>query len=236
MKAACASLLFALAATLTAALGLASGDISGTWVITKPINQLTTLSGQAPPLTNAALTQYRAHLAAAKKGDRSWDPVANCKPPGEPRTLLEMAWPFEIMQSEHRVDFLFQWNRLDRAVPIIAKQPDYQGPYYFGQSIAHWDVDTFVVEVMGEKPNTFLDPSGLPHGDDLQLTERFRLIDDGKTLEARIHVVDPATYSAPWDTVLTFRRLPAGTRIQEDVCIERLKLKDYATLDNSLEK
>jgi hypothetical protein len=79
-----------------------------------------------------------------------------------------------------------------------------------------------------------LDPSGLPRSEEMTLTERFRLTDAGTTLEARLHFEDPKTYTRPWDALLTFRRLPPGTRIVEDVCFERLKLDDYATLDNSL--
>lgn len=212
------------------------GNLSGTWANSTSVTALKTTDGVLPPLNAKGLALYNAHLAATKKGDRSWDPVAKCKPPGEPRTLIEMSWPFEIMQSDKRIDFLFQWNRLDRAIFMADKQElDALAPYYFGQSIAHWEGDTLVVSVIAVKPNTTLDAAGLPHSEDMELTERFRLI-DGNTLEARIHVVDPAFYTKPWDTILTFKRQPKGTRIVEDVCIERLKLNDYATLENSLVK
>lgn len=225
------------AASLTAH---AAGDISGTWEIAAPVNALRTDDGKLPPLKPAALVTYQAHLGANRKGDHSWDPVAKCKPPGEPRTFTEMSWPFEIMQSEHRIDFLFQWNRLDRAIEVTDKPGkqtlDNEAPYYFGQSQAHWEGDTLVVDVIGFKENTTLDAAGLPHTQDMELTERFHTADNGQKLVAQIHVVDTATYTQPWDTTLTFKRLPAGTRIREDVCFERLKLNDYATLDNSITK
>ncbi len=214
----------------------AAGDLSGAWVITAPVRSLQTLDGKMPPLTAAMRQQYQQYLAAAKRGDRSWDPVAKCKPPGEPRTLMESSWPFEIMQSTGRIDFLFQWNRLARSIYLLNEQPEFQGPYYFGQSIARWDGDTLVVQAIGFKDSTFLDASGLPHSDELQLTERFRVIDGGKTLEARIRFEDAKAFSQPWETRLTFKRLPAGTRIQEDSCLDRLKSDDYATLNNALVK
>jgi hypothetical protein len=193
------------------------------------------MDGAVPPLNPAAARQYSSHLAAARKHDRSWDPVARCKPPGEPRVLVEQAWPFELMQSQGRVDFLFQWNRLDRSVAIAATQAlDALAPFYFGQSIGRWEGDTLVVTAIAIKDSTFLDPSGLPHTDDMVLTERFRVVDAGQTLEVRLHIVDPQTYTQPWDARLTFRRLPVGTRIAEDVCVERLKLNQYATVANSL--
>lgn len=225
------------ACTLASPVVLAEGDISGTWMSGKPVTALKTAQGEAPPLKPEALAIHAARLAQARRGDRSWDPVAKCKPPGEPRTMLESSWPFEIMQSPQRVDFLFQWNRLDRAIAIAATlERDALAPFYFGQSNARWDGDTLVVNMIAQKDGTMLDASGLPHSEDMVLTERFRTIDGGRTLEARLHIDDPATFTRPWDTVLTFRRMPAGTRIVEDVCMERLKLDDYATLGNSLQR
>lgn len=232
----------ALCAVLGAALGVvaapafAVADLSGTWVVEKPVTTLKTIQGKLPPLNREALAVYRAHVAAGLKGDRSWDPVAKCKPPGEPRTLVQDGWPFELMQSEGRVDFLFQWNRLDRAITIGTPKQANAGPFYFGQPVAHWDGDALVVESTDFKENTTLDAAGLPHTEDMVLTERFRLVNGGKNLEARIHVSDPDTYTRGWDTLIRFKRMPAGTRIKEDVCFERLKLDDYATIDNSLVK
>ena len=227
-------------AALGAVLGMiampafAVADLSGTWVVEKPLTTMKTLQGKLPPLKPEALAVYKAHVAASRKGDRSWDPVSKCKPPGEPRTLVQDSWPFELMQSEGRVDFLFQWNRLDRAITIGTPKEANSGPYYFGQPVAHWDGGALVVEATDFKENTTLDAAGLPHTEDMVLTERFRVINGGKTLEDRIHVSDPDTYTRGWDTVIRFKRMPAGTRIKEDVCFERLKLNDYATIDNSL--
>jgi hypothetical protein len=221
-------------AIASSATAFGEADLSGTWVISKPVSAFMTVDGKLPPLQPKALATYNARLAATKKGDRSWDPVSKCKPPGEPRTFVQDSWPFELMQSPDRIDFLFQWNRLDRAVTINTPEETYQGPTYFGQSTAKWDGDTLVISTMGFKENTSLDPAGLPRTEDMKLTERFRLITGSKNLEARIHIEDPATYTQPWDTVLIFKRMPEGTRIKEDTCIERLKLNDFATMDNAL--
>jgi len=210
-------------------------SIAGVWQAISS-NKLVTTTGQIPPLNAAAAAQYRANLTAAAKGDYSWDPVAICKPPGEPRTLLQDRMPFEIAVSPVRVDFLFQWNRLDRIIGIVGKEPDYVGPYYFGASTAHWESDTLVVSVTGIKENTTLDAAGLPHTDSAVLTERFHTIDGGQKLEADIHVSDPATFTSAWDTKLLFKRLPDDTRIQEDVCMERKHLNAYSTIYNSVTK
>ena len=220
------------ALALAAPLAHAAG-IAGIWQAISP-NKILTTAGRLPPLLPEALAQYRADQAAAAKGDYSWDPVAICKPPGEPRTMLQDDMPFEIAVSPVRVDFLFQWNRLDRIIGIAGKEPDYVGPYYFGASTAHWEGSTLVASVTGIKENTTLDAAGLPHTDSAVLTERFHTIDGGQTLEADIHVSDPATYTRDWNTKLLFKRLPDDTRIKEDVCMERKNLNTYATIYNSL--
>jgi hypothetical protein len=67
---------------------------------------------------------------------------------------------------------------------------------------------------------TVMDSYGLPHSDDLIMTERYRLLGDN-VLENRMRFEDPETFSEPWETVVTYRRQSA--RLQEDVCLDRIK-------------
>jgi len=211
------------AGALIAPLLCAAGavDLSGVWKVAAPITALDTADGSAPPLRPAALAAYNAHKAAKARGDLSWDTAQICKPPGEPRTMFESAWPFEIVQTGNRVEFLYQWNHLTRLVPIQNQQDAFSGPWYFGQSVGHFEGQSFVVDDIGVNADTFLDSDGLPHSDNIHLSERFSLVDGGKSLEARIHIEDPATFTKPWDTILRFTRQPAGS-VAEDVCVTRL--------------
>jgi sugar lactone lactonase YvrE len=67
-------------------------------------------------------------------------------------------------------------------------------------------------------------PPGLPHSLDMHLTERWALGSDGNSPTAAFTIADAANYAAPWTTSLHFKRAPKGTGIQEDLCLERLKL------------
>jgi hypothetical protein len=49
-----------------------------------------------------------------------------------------------------------------------------------------------------------------------------RLLKDG-TLEDRMRFEDSKTFRAPWDTVVSYRKLPKGTEVREDVCLDRIK-------------
>lgn len=195
-------------------------NFSGIWRSVAPVAELRTVENQVPPLLDAA-----AKLHAARKLDKSWDGIAQCKPPGEPRIMGFEQRPFEIGQRSDRITFMFEWNRLVRSMPITTEQLKFTGPYYFGQSQAHWEGDVLVVDVEGVNEDTALDDSGLPHSDSIKLTERFRLIDGGARMEALIDVQDPLTFSKPWQTKLVFER-QKDERIQEDWCIERLGLQN----------
>src|SRR5262249_47783729 len=60
---------------------------------------------------------------------------------------------------------------------------------------------------------------GTPHTKQLHVIERFHLIEDGKVLEANIHVEDPGAFTMPWDAIQRFRQFEAAVR---QVPIERL--------------
>jgi hypothetical protein len=64
-----------------------------------------------------------------------------------------------------------------------------------------------------------VDGFGTPHTKQLHVVERFHLIEDGKVLEANIHVEDPGAFTMPWDAIQRFRQYEAAVR---RVPIERL--------------
>jgi hypothetical protein len=196
-------------------------DLSGVWKI-EPQPSIRTTRGEIPPLLPQARQIYEQRARARKTGDTSFDPAARCKPLGEPRILFEPG-SFEILQRPELITFLFQWNRMVRFVAMSQAQSEPLGPTYFGQSVGKWEGDSLVIDVIGIHATTLLDAAGLPHSEALHLTERFRL-EGRQSLEAKITIEDPKTYSRPWEIATEFRKQPARTRIPEDVCVERLKI------------
>jgi hypothetical protein len=51
------------------------------------------------------------------------------------------------------------------------------------------------------------------------VVERFHLIEDGKVLEATVHVEDPGAFTTPWDGIQHYRQYEAAVR---KMPIERL--------------
>lgn len=80
--------------------------------------------------------------------------------------------------------------------------------------------DTLVVETSALRDSTLIDNSGLPHSDELKITERLRLR-SADVLENRLRIEDPKTFTQPWETVVTYRRQQED--IRQDVCLDRIK-------------
>ena len=206
----------------------AAPDFDGVWQVVTPVTALATIDGKAPPLTAAAQRVYDQRRQKLQSGDRSFDTTQKCKPMGEPRTAYDPAGgPFEILQNPKEIVFGYTWNRMVRFAYVSAKPPDVIGPSYYGTATAAWHGGKLVIDAEGFHDTTLLDASGMPHTEDLKLIETYQLAEGGKILNETIRFDDPASFTAPWMTRISYRRLPPGTRIKEDVCIERLHVSGY---------
>jgi len=210
------------AAALVSVLSVARADppdLSGVWSVVHPPHALRTLDGALPPLTASARAVYEEHLKAAARGDRSFDGMNRCLPPGLPRLMLVQE-PFEILQKPKVLYFIFQLNRLPRRVYLGEALPTDPDPHWLGYSVAHWDGDALVIESAGFNDLTVLDDAGLPHSEDLHLTERYVLSADGKRLHARFTIEDPKTFTRPWMARAEYVKRP-GYEIPEEVCMDK---------------
>ncbi|HEY1899459.1 MAG TPA: hypothetical protein VGG49_06690 [Steroidobacteraceae bacterium] len=210
-------MLSALALTLAGASALAAPpDLTGVWLLAGHIGAVKTTDGDAPPLNAEAQALYDAHRKAAAHGDYTYDGVTRCLPPGLPRLML-MHEPFEILQRDKAIYFLHQINRLPRRAYLNEALPTDMDPHYLGYSVAHWDGDALVIESAGFDDSTLLDNAGLPHSENLHLTERYELSPDGKHLHLRYTIEDPKTFTKPWSAQADYTR-QSGTEITEEVC------------------
>jgi hypothetical protein len=201
--------------------GHAAADFAGAWVVTKYSPELITSDGKSPPLLPAADSLYGQRKALRAQGDESFDIVAShCGPPGMPRVMM-LPYAFEVVQNQNKLVFLFEWNRLYRRVDINEPSMNADDLQFTGRAVGHWDGDTLIVETT-DIDDTLLDAAGMPHSAQLKVTERLRLLKDG-TLENRMRFEDSKTFSAPWDTVVSYRKLPRGTQVREDICLDRIK-------------
>jgi hypothetical protein len=157
------------------------------------------------------------------------DPAARCLPPGIPRLVSFGLFPVQIVQTPQQIIILYEYGNVFRVIPLNAKHPDDAEPTYLGDSVAHWEGDTLVVDVTRFNDKTWLIGGGTFHSEDFHLTERYTRVDkDQINYEAVME--DPMVLTKPW-VYHTTMMLREGTRVREYVCAENnLELEHYEKL------
>jgi hypothetical protein len=146
------------------------------------------------------------------------DPEAHCASPGVPRITTIGLFPMQIVQTPQTMVMLFEVFHVFRIIPIDAKHPDDLEPSYMGDSVGHWDGDTFVVDVTGFNDKTWLGPVGSFHTEALHVMERYTR-EDYNTINYDVTMEDPNVLTKPWNTHSTIM-LRNGTRLREYECAE----------------
>jgi hypothetical protein len=91
-------------------------------------------------------------------------------------------------------------------------------PSWYGESVGHCEGDTPVVDTIGITTKVATDYYQTPHTDRLHVVERYRLIDDGATLEVNFTVDDPGAFDMPWSASQRYQK--TGEPLREVVCAE----------------
>lgn len=181
--------------------GAAAPDVSGIWWAGSYSMQIRPQTGGAIPFTPAGASAYRKNSAGLNDGSIVDAARKFCVPDGVPR-ILASPYPFQIFQSPGFVTIFYEQNHVIRTIPLdrpVAGDDALAAyPYYSGNSFGHWDGDTLVVVTKGFNEKTFLDASGVPHSDRLQVTERIRKVNGGKTLEDLATIADPVMFTQAW--------------------------------------
>ena len=215
-----------LAATL-AACGGGADAVLGIWVPDSTPQRLLTADGKPPPLNAEAAQIHAARLERVAAGDTSFDQTTWCASPGMPR-VLAMPYPLEIRRDGDYLAFIHGWYRWHRVVNMAGREVDPPFPLTMGFPVGHFEDDTLVIRTIGLSDVTALDASGLPHSEQMVLTERLRVLPDGR-LEDRINIDDAETFTQPWETVLYFHR-DAAARVTDDICPDRIASGQPAVL------
>jgi hypothetical protein len=97
--------------------------------------------------------------------------------------------------------------------------PEDAEPRFAGNSGAHWEGDTLVVETTGVKD--YVGYRNVPHSMEMRIVERISLLPDRDYMQNEITVFDPDYLTEPWSWTWMYKRW-AGYRMQEYVCEENL--------------
>jgi hypothetical protein len=163
------------------------------------------------PEAEAKRQEYLARLGVD-------DPMARCLLTGVPRIQFRPL-PFEIIQLPDRIVILYEIHHAFRIIATDGRgHPDDLEPTYLGDSVAHWEDDTLVVDVTGFNTGTWLQGVGTIHSEQLRVTERYTR-DTFDTIRYEATMEDPEVFTKPW-TIHETLRLRPGERIREYECIE----------------
>src|SRR6202140_1574108 len=180
-------------------------DISGTWEPAKGVGDAIQANGakaipsdgkpeHALPFTTAGEEAFKAHKAGFGVNSVATafinDPMDICDPQGFPRIVLHNFRTSQIVQTPNQVLILYEFNKKwrviwtdGRALPTDPEQPrwtpkDPPEARWWGYSTGKWIDDyTFVAETNGFDDRTWLDNTGRPHSDALQVEETYHRVD-----------------------------------------------------------
>ena len=203
------------------------GSISGIWLnvaykgsgrYPERERVLLTADGKFPPLQPWAAELLDKRIADSEAGHPFANTLAQCLPGGVPLMVSGALIPIQVLETPGQVTILYMEGNRHRVIPLNASHPAYVDPSYMGDSVGRWEGDTLIVDSVGFKLRTTIDQIGMPHTAALHVVERYRR-SAPDSLEVRIRIEDSGTFTQPWDAApVTYRRAPAGTRMEEDIC------------------
>ena len=218
-------------AMLAATAACAAPDFSGVWMVERFYNtgndHIRTVDGLPVPMAPAAKTEFDY----LQKREADGLMVIHNTMLGWPKGFIQASrgnFDFQIVQDPKLVAFFFDEDHQYTFVHIDAKHPAHVKPSFLGDSVAHWEGDTLVVDTIGyngETPLNNVQMSAKAH-----TVMRMRLINGGKSLEDIISIDDPGAFTRPWQMKIVYDRRPPKERIPESAYAENDH--DLASLDD----
>jgi hypothetical protein len=161
-------------------------------------------------------------------GKIAYSPSQSCMPAGVPGFLALGGNnnPYWFLQTPKEVWIMRAADSQVRRVYLDVPHSANPKPSWYGESVGHYEGDTLVIDTIGLNAKTYVDNYRTPHTEKLHIIERWRIVDDGKAMEATVTVDDPDTYYQPWSGTRRYRRV--NQQYVEDICAENNQhLFDY---------
>ena len=174
--------------------------------------------GKLPALTERVRARDAAVAASRNAAPDSYENLNlydRCITRGLPGAMIPGFYNhnYQILQTPDHVVILVEMIHDARIIQLggqLGHSP--KVGQWLGDSRAHWDGDTLVVETGGFSAKADQRAvSGPLHlvlaaGEHLRLVERFTRV-DAETIDYQFTVVDPTTYSAPWTASIPMTRI-----------------------------
>jgi len=192
-------------------------DLQGIWMVRNKaaadlVAEKGIVEGGEIPYKPDALAKKRQNLANRKTAD----PLESCFMPGVPR-IMYLEHPYQIFQTKDHVAITFEWSQVYRLIYTNGRPPHQGIEGWMGDSRGHWEGDTLVVNVKGNKGTTWFDATGTHHSDALTLVERFTM-QNPDTIQYEVTVTDPNVFTRPWKMRMPIVRQKDKARLFEHQC------------------
>jgi hypothetical protein len=184
------------------------------------------VEGGAIPYKPEALAKKNQNAANRMKvdvsNDKTWhdlgDPEMKCYMPGIPRATY-MPYPFQIVQgSSPYILMAYEFATATRTIRMDWKQ-EAPTDTWMGWSRGHWEGDTLVVDVTGQREETWFDRAGNYHSDMLHVVERFTPVSPYH-LQYEATIEDPKVFTRPWKISFPlYRRMEKNLQLLEYKCV-----------------
>jgi hypothetical protein len=156
------------------------------------------------------------------------DPEIKCFLPGVPRATY-MPFPFQVFQSDSKFFIAYEFAGAVRDVYLENPGPA-EVDSWMGQSVGHWEGDTFVVNVEGFNGQAWLDRAGNHYSWQAKVQERYTMLGPDHILYEAI-IEDPETFSRPWKISLPlYRHVDPSARLGQFKCVEFVEELIYGHL------
>ena len=192
-------------------------DWRGTW---KLIGSTVTIDDKlgTRAVTNAPYnaewqTKYAVARAAVALQRDSYERFCYAGVPrmmASPELLMFVLSPEETVVLGSRHDIRHLWADGRAHTPV-----DEMWPMFWGDSIAHWEGLTLVVDTISLKGDLWLDPTGANLSDEMRVTERTNLGSKGRLRNEKT-IVDPVALTKPWTFAREFARTTLDDLPEED--------------------
>jgi hypothetical protein len=131
-----------------------------------------------------------------------------CWPAGVPGLdIYNRGQPVHFIQTPKMVVYINELYAQTRHIYLNVPHSEHVKPSWYGESVGHYEGDELVVDTIGLSDRTFVDNYRTPHTDQMHVVERFKMVEDGKTLQVSVTVDDPGAFNMPWSAMQRWRRV-----------------------------
>ena len=143
-----------------------------------------------------------------------------CWPAGVPGSLVftRGGQPLFFYQTKDKITMINELNFETRHIYLNVAHTKNPKSSWYGESVGHFEGDELVIDTIGLNDRTPVDNYRTPHTDQIHVVERYKLIEDGKILQATITVDDPGTFNMPWKAIQRWRK--TDRILAENPCAE----------------